>query len=171
MSNGLEIERKYLIKIPKREVFLSQESCVCDKIEQTYLLSEKGVTARVRKRESSDRCKYTHTEKIRLSTLTCIENERDIEEKEYTELLKTRNPDLSTVEKLRYSFPYGKRVVEIDVYPFWDKVAILEVEIESEDEEITIPNFISILADVTEQKQFKNRAIAEKIPDVTAYLK
>ena len=77
--------------MPKREVLLAQESCVCDKIEQTYLLSEKGVTARVRKRENSDRCQYTHTEKIRLSVLTCIETERDIEEKEYN----IRNFDIS----------------------------------------------------------------------------
>ena len=171
MKNGLEIERKYLIEMPKRELLLSQPSCVCDEIIQTYLLSEKGITARVRKRESFDRCQYTHTEKRRISAVTCIENERVIEENEYNELLKMRNPGLSAVEKLRYSFPFEKRTVEIDVYPFWDKVAILEIELESEDEEIAFPDFIKLICEVTDKRQFKNRAIAEKIPDVTDYIK
>ncbi len=167
---GLEIERKYLIKMPKREELLACTSCVCDKIEQTYLLSDAGVTARVRKRENQSRREYTHTEKIRLTSVTCIENERIITEKEYLDLLETRNSSLATVKKLRYSFPYGKRIVEIDVYPFWENVAILEIELEDENEEMTIPDFITVICEVTEKRQFKNRAIAEKIPDITEFL-
>ena len=168
---GFEIERKYLIKMPDREVLLSQASCVCDRIEQTYLLSEKGVTARVRKRENQDRAEYTHTEKRRLTPVTCIEDERIITEEEYLKLLDNKNPSLSSVKKLRYSFPCGKRIAEIDVYPFWDKVAILEIELEDENEEITFPDFVAVIREVTEKRQFKNRAIAEKIPDITELLK
>lgn len=166
----LEIERKFLIKMPSHSVLLSQKGCSCDKIEQTYLKSEKGVSARVRARFSDTKCEYTKTEKKRLTPLTCEENERVITKKEYDELLLLRQENLRTIEKHRYAFPYKNRVVEIDVYPFWSEVATLEVELEDEGEEILLPDFIELVCEVTHDVRFKNRALAEEIPDVTEFI-
>ena len=171
MKDNLEIERKYLIKMPSRDTLLLQDACVCDKIEQTYIESETGVTARVRKREGGERVEYTVTQKIRLTPVTCIEDEAVISENEYNELLKTRIAGLCTVEKLRYSFPYAGKIVEIDVYPFWDSVAILEVELSAEDEQFSLPEFVSVICEVTSDRRFKNRALAECIPDVKDFIK
>ena len=166
----LEIERKFLIKMPSHSLLLSQNGCSCDKIEQTYLKSEKGVSARVRARYSDVKCEYTKTEKRRLSPLTCEENERVITKKEYNELLLLRQENLRTIEKHRYAFPYQNRVIEIDVYPFWSDVATLEIELEDEREEISLPDFIELVCEVTHDVRFKNRALAEKIPDISEFL-
>lgn len=170
MKDQLEIERKFLIKMPKREDLLAQKECSCDEIEQTYIKSENGVSARVRCRRNSDACRYTKTEKIRLTDTTCIEKESEISREQYDELLKTRLPELITIEKTRYSFPYDEKTVEIDIYPFWQDVAVLEIELEREDEALTIPEFISVVCELTKHPQFKNRAMAKRIPDVTQFL-
>lgn len=170
MIDHLEIERKYLIKMPNANVLLSQKGCTCDKIEQTYLTSEKGISARVRKRQSDTKCEYTKTEKRRITPITCEEKERVISADEYTELLKLRQKELRTIEKLRYAFPYKNRVVEIDVYPFWDKVATLEIEMQDENEQIFIPDFVEVICEVSTDSRFKNRALAEEIPEESEFL-
>ena len=63
----LEIERKYLIRLPD-EGLLDSLADRRDWIEQTYLTAEKGTTERVRARRSpGGRTQYTHTAKRRIS--------------------------------------------------------------------------------------------------------
>ena len=159
---AFEIERKFLIEFPNIEIL---EKYPKSEIAQTYLKTENGFTSRVRKRTSDGVTKYIFTEKKRITDLTCIENEREISAKEYEELLKLADPERTTVEKVRYCIPFNGRVVEVDIYPFWNDRAIAEVELESEDEATLLPDFIKIIRDVTAEKAYKNASIAKKIPD------
>jgi CYTH domain-containing protein len=68
------------------------------------------------------------------------------------------------VEKARYCIPFNGRVVEVDVYPFWNDRAIAEVEMEDENETVSLPDFIKVIRDVTAEKAYKNYAIAKEIP-------
>ena len=159
---AFEIERKFLIGYPDLNIL---ERYPKSDIAQTYLNTNDGMTSRVRKRTSNGDTKYIFTEKKRVTDVTCIENERELSADEYEELLKLADPERRTVYKTRYCVPFGGRVVEVDIYPFWNDRAIAEVELESEDEAVSLPDFIKVIRDVTAEKQYKNAAIAKKIPD------
>ena len=160
-----EIERKFLIEYPDIKLLEAFEGVTKSDMAQTYLKSENGATSRIRRRESGGEVKYIYTEKIRINDLTCIENEREVAAEEYEELLKLADPERMTVYKTRYCLPFNSRVVEVDIYPFWIDRAIAEVEMESESEEVILPDFIKVVRDVTAEKQYKNSAIAKRIPD------
>lgn len=51
--------------------------------------------------------------------------------------------------------------LELDIYPFWKDKAILEIELASEDEEISIPNEIKIIKEVTDDENYKNANLAK----------
>ena len=69
------------------------------------------------------------------------------------------------MEKTRVCVPHGDHLLEIDIYPFWKKQAVLEVELESEDTPLTLPPYITVLREVTGEKAYKNRALAAHIPE------
>ena len=159
---AFEIERKFLIEYPDLNIL---ENYSKSEIAQTYLKTNDGMTSRVRKRTTDGVTKYIFTEKKRITDVTCIENERELSEEEYEELLKLADTERRTVYKTRYCIPCHGRVAEVDIYPFWSDRAIAEVEMESEDEEVCLPDFIKVIRDVTAEKAYKNASIAKKIPD------
>lgn len=158
---AFEIERKFLIEYPDIEIL---EKYPKSEIVQTYLKTDDCFTSRVRKRTTEGVTKYIFTEKKRVTDLKCIENEREIGIDEYEELLKLADPERKTIEKTRYCLPCAGRVVEVDIYPFWCDRAIAEVEMESESEEVKLPEFIKVIRDVTSEKAYKNYALAKEIP-------
>ena len=160
---AFEIERKYLIEYPDVNLLEKHAESKSD-IAQTYLKTDDGFTSRVRKRTESGVTKYIFTEKKRVTDVKCIENEHVIGIEEYKKLLKLADPERRTVEKIRYCIPCGGRAVEVDLYPFWHDRAIAEVELEDENEEVTLPDFIKVIRDVTAEKAYKNYAIAKEIP-------
>ena len=159
---AFEIERKYLIEYPDINL-LEKYADSKSEIAQTYLKTDNGLTSRVRKRTTDGVTKYIFTEKKRITDVKCIENEREIGIEEYEKLLKLSDPERRTVEKMRYCIPFNGRVVEVDVYPFWNDRAIAEVEMEDENEEVVLPDFINVIRDVTAEKAYKNYAIAKEI--------
>lgn len=163
MPKGIEIERKFLIAMPSAEWLLA-EGAACDAITQTYLLSEEGVTARVRRREGATGVEYTHTEKRRVTDATAQEDERVINKEEYETLLKTADPALTPIRKRRWSLPYGGRLLEIDVYPFWQRTAVLEIELPAEDAPLALPPYLTVLTEVTSDKRYKNVSLAASVP-------
>lgn len=165
MPKNLEIERKYLIAMPDERELLSQPGVICDTIVQTYLLADDGVTARVRARCGENGTVYTATEKRHLSELTAIEDERIVTEEEYRALLARRDPALRSIEKRRYTIPYGGHLLEIDIYPFWSRQAVLEVELPNEEAVIHLPPYIEILREVSGERRYKNVSLAKNIPE------
>lgn len=160
-SIPLEIERKFLISYPN-EVF-SLENVKKKDMIQTYLLSENGETDRVRKLECDGKIKYIRTQKRRINALSCFENENEISFEEYEKLLERADKALSPIIKTRYSFPYEGHIIEIDIYPFWNDRAILEIEMKEETEICKIPEFITVIKEVTEDKRYKNVNLAKSV--------
>lgn len=157
-ANGLEIERKFLIRYPGM-----LEGEVWD-IEQTYLASKKGETRRVRRIVNEGREAFFYTEKRRVTDVTREEREREISRAEYDALLCEREEKLKTIRKRRVRIPEGDLIWEIDLFDFWRDRAILEVELSSEDEDFTLPPFVDVIREVTHDKRYTNRAMAKKIP-------
>lgn len=165
MPKKNEIERKFLIAMPNEQMLAALPGAECDAIVQTYLLAEAGITSRVRRRTTRAGVVYTATEKRRISAVTAIEEERRIGEEEYRALLLRADPALRPIEKRRYTIPYEGLYLEIDVYPFWKRTAILEIELPSEDAPYTIPPYLTLLSEVTEDRRYKNVSLARAVPE------
>lgn len=167
MSEGkhLEIERKYLIRMPDAAQLARQPGCVVWQIEQVYLTDgPEDQTRRVRKVTCDGETRCYRTFKRHVSALTSEEDEGEISPETYAALLAERDAQRMTIQKTRYRIPHGGHVVEIDVYPFWIDRAIMEIELESETEAFDIPDYIRVVRDVTIEKQYKNQQLAMRVP-------
>lgn len=158
--DNLEIERKYLIRMPSASL-LSQ--LPFSEIEQVYILSPEGGRERIRRRAFAERIVLTHTVKRRLSDLSRVEIEEEIGEERYRELLERADPTRGPIQKRRYLYDYDGQLFEIDLFPFWEDRALMELELESEGQEIRLPPAIEIIREVTSDGRYTNSALAREI--------
>lgn len=160
----VEIERKFVIAMPSLFLLSTLEGYSSSEIEQTYLNSDSGVTRRVRARKYQDRTVYTETKKVRIDKMSAHEDEREITKDEYDNLLLERIFDTVTLFKTRHTFVYRGRIFEVDIYPYWERTAILEVELDSRDMKIDMPAFIKVIAEVTGDIRYSNAAMSKEFP-------
>ena len=160
----IEIERKFLLKgIPDKK------PSEIIKINQWYLKNEEGVWERIRSWNSNlNGKKWIHTIKTRISDMSNIEEEKEVTEKEFIAFqrkchLKT-NQGRSIIKERRIYID-GENKWEVDVFKSGCQLVIAEVEIPSEDYDLSIPEFIEKknLMEVTGLKQFSNRSLANKV--------
>ena len=64
------------------------------------------------------------------------------------------------IRKTRYCLIYQNQYFEIDIYPFWNDKAIMEIELADENQQISFPKFIKIIKEVTDDEAYKNSSIA-----------
>ncbi|MGN0674910.1 MAG: hypothetical protein ACI4KG_04120 [Oscillospiraceae bacterium] len=148
----LEIERRWLVKIPENIGEFESHY-----IEQAYLAPEKGFQGRIRRWDD----KFIYTEKARTgSSMTRIENEKEITETEYAELLK--HTILNVIKKRRYIIPYDGLRFELDIFEntVESGYAIMEAELTDEKSEVKLPDFVEIIREVTEDSYYTNRNFA-----------
>ena len=157
--NGLEIERKFLIKYPDVKSLLSMENCRVKEISQSYLNTD----GRIRKIKEQGKTTYIKTVKKHITNLTREEKEWEITKEEYLSLLKNKKENTNTIEKTRYAVSLNGFIYEIDVFSFWKDRAFLEVELKNENQEFPIPDFIEIIKEVTDDKRYRNSALAKEI--------
>ena len=143
----LEIEYKFLIKMPDENMLSALEGVRILKLSQTYT----ALGARARRIEENGNVTYIKTVKKHIT-------DNEITKAEFDSLLEHREG--STVEKTRYVYPYKDKKIEIDVFPFWKSQAFLEVELENENEEFELPEFIEVIRDITEDKAYRNYALS-----------
>ena len=170
-TDKFEIERKYLIKMPTDEVLKSLNIISESVIEQIYLVPTlKRPNARIRKRIFRENTEYTTTQKIRINDVKRIEDEKVISYEEYEELKREADTRLNTINKKRIVAEYKNQYFEIDIYGFWDMVAVMEIELESEKQGIDFLPDIEVLAELTSDRRFTNHSMAKKIPDISEYI-
>ena len=166
MSAGkhCEIERKYLIRYPDIKTLQAQKGVEQWEIVQIYLtVSGPGETRRIRQVVSGGEIKYYKTFKKHLTDLSNEEDEGEIDQLEYIHLCQEQQPGCKPVGKTRYRIPYEGHILEFDIYPFWNDRAILEIELEREDEGAAIPDYVRIIRDVSADPAYKNRRLAENV--------
>ena len=95
--------------------------------------------------------------------VTCVEEEGEIDQLEYIRLSQEQQPGCRPLGKTRYRIPYQGHVLEFDIYPFWKDRAILEIELEHEDEGAALPDYVRIIRDVSADIRYKNRCLAENV--------
>jgi len=159
-SLPLEIERKFLIAYPSLSWLKEQPGARKAELEQTYLISGPDSSRRVRLwREGAELHCYRSVKRA-LSNRTRIEEEDEISAEEYRLLLEEADPERRPVRKTRWCIPYEGHVLEIDLYPFWSTQAVLECELESEDEAFSLPPELTVLREVTEDRRYLNSVLA-----------
>ena len=160
----LEIERKYLVEYPDLSFLESLPDCRKVEIIQTYLRSADGREIRIRQREMDGRFSYKRIEKKRMGLLSRVEVEKQLTQEEYLELLMEADTSLHQIRKTRYCLLYQGEYFEVDIYPFWDKQAILEIELNSEDQQVPLPEFLKVIREVTLDTAYYNYQMAKSIP-------
>ncbi|MBQ1389011.1 MAG: AAA family ATPase [Clostridia bacterium] len=156
-----EIERKFLIEYPDIEWLDSIPNCKKVDIIQTYLKTDReDEEVRIRQRGVNGNYIYFHTTKRRISGIKRIETEQKISEGEYLRLLMEADTTKRQLRKNRYCLMYDNQYFEIDVYPFWNDKAILEIELSDENSEIRFPKQIKIIKEVTYDDSYKNSSLA-----------
>lgn len=158
----LEIERKFLIEYPDVEWLESLPNCRKVDIIQTYLLCKSGDELRVRQRGENGSYIYFRTMKQRVSDSSRIEKEERLTQEEYLNLLMDADPTKHPIRKTRYCLSYDNQYFEIDLYPFWNDRAVMEIELRSEDAEIRFPKEIKLIREVTDDEQYTNSALAAR---------
>ena len=157
----LEIERKFLIEYPDLNWLESLPNCRKVDIIQTYLTAEPGDELRVRQRGENGSYVYFKTRKRKVSKTARVEIEERLSQNEYLRLLMDADPAKRPIRKTRYCLTYDNQYFEVDVYPFWNDQAIVEIELRSENTPIRFPKELKILREVTDDDRYKNVALAD----------
>ena len=155
-----EIERKYLIEYPEISALEALPNCEKVEIIQTYLQADHDDEVRIRQRGSRGNYIYFETRKKTISGLKRIEIERRLTKDEYLERLMDADPT-RIIRKDRYCLADGNQYFEIDIYPFWNDQAILEIELSDPEEEIRFPKMLKVIREVTEDEAYKNASLAK----------
>ena len=161
MHQPFEIERKFLIEYPDIQWLQNNPYCRRAEIVQTYLKSSPDEEIRVRKRCENGESVYYHTTKKRVSGIKRVEIENVISEAEYLDSLRQADDSMRAIEKVRYCLEYDNHIFEIDIYPFWNDKAIIEIELSDENEEIIFPEEIKVIKEVTDDIAYKNASLAK----------
>ena len=78
--------------------------------------------------------------------------------------LREQDSHRRPIQKTRWFVPYAGHTLEIDVFPFWEHQAFCEAELQEENEELLLPDWIEVLREVTENDNYTNSSLALHIP-------
>lgn len=157
----LEIERKFLIRRPDTEELAKTDGAVRYDIEQIYLpTTADGDQPRIRRRVGTEGVECFYTVKRRISDVTREEIEQCISEERFHELADGVGKCAPSIKKIRWCIPSGDHVAEVDIYPFWERLAVVEVELSAEDERFVLPPVLSVVREVTGERRYINRSMA-----------
>ena len=160
-TGPFEIERKYLIKYPDIRLLESMPNCRKVAITQIYLTGRDGECRRIRQWSEDGQDLYFKTLKRDVTDVTRIEIEEPLSREEYLALIREADPTRFPIRKTRYCLTYDNQCFEIDVYPFWQDRATMEIELRAEDDEIRFPPQVEIIREVTEDRNYRNSALAK----------
>ena len=157
-----EIERKFLIEMPDLELLNRMPNCRRVPITQAYFNTPNEGLFRVRKRGEHT---FIKTKKTKISDIRRIEVETELSSEDYEFYMALRMFIQGVISKDRYCIADNSTYYELDVYPFWDDKATLEIELLSEDQEYTMPEYVKVIREVTFEKDYRNKSMAIKYSD------
>jgi CYTH domain-containing protein/predicted ATPase len=158
-----EIERKYLIRKPTEEQIKNLGCISKTNIIQTYLKRDNDNIAerRVRQRGTKeDGFSFYYTEKTDVATGVRVEKEKKITSEEYLQLLTEADTSLHQISKTRYCFMYERQYFEMDIYPFSNEYAIVEIELNDINQNVKLPP-LDFIKDVTDDSKYRNYTLAK----------
>lgn len=171
MTTKLEIERKFLVKLPMEWSQLSEmfdDLVTIKRITQTYLIPKEGEqAARIRKTieglKDDLKTEYHFNQKKPVDAGVHEETEREISQADYNRYLKKSDPKKHSVEKTRFVIRYNDQDFELDVFKNdLAGLAILEIELEDKNDTVELPPFLKVVKEVTKDKRYTNYSLADR---------
>lgn len=161
-GDGLEIERKYLLRAAPSEAELAALGARATSLEQAYLRSTDEWVRRVRRVDSEDGTRYVETRKRERAGIVRDEVESDITAAEYASLLADADPARRVIRKVRHVIPYRAWTLELDVFSAPPGLVLLEVELDDPDEVPELPSVIKALVvrEVSTEPAYTNHQLA-----------
>ncbi len=157
----MEIERKFLIARPDPLALAAMPNCERVDIIQTYLKSDQdSEELRIRQRGANGHYVYYKTRKKKISDIKRVEEEEKLTQEQFLSLMTQADPAFRPIHKERYCLSANGLYYEIDIYAGWADQAIMEIELHSEDQEISFPEGIRVIREVTGDPAYSNRELA-----------
>lgn len=158
----METRRKYLIAYPDEKELEGRPNCQSVDILQAYLRSEiPGEMIRIRQRGRDGNYLYYKTRKRITESGKRIETEERLSKNEYLELLMQADPEYRPIRKRRYCLSEKGLYYKIDLFPQWHDQALMEIELYDGEENVTIPEGIRVIREVTGEIEFTNPYLAK----------
>ena len=162
---NLEIERKFLLKsIPDKKPIDRI------KINQWYRKNSSGIWERARSCYSDENGIYfIHTIKTHVSPGVNMEDEKHLTSSDFNDFVKKckKSSEARYIFKERFIYEHHEHDLlwEVDVFQNEHHLIVGEIELKSEDYDLTLPKFIKneLLMEVTEFKQFSNKNLSNKV--------
>lgn len=153
-------QRKFLVDCIHLDKLENLANCV--EITQDYIKVKDGFEYRVRKITQDENVSYHfNVQKRETNGERKVMSERTIDRRDYESLLMSKETDdYATVNKERHSFVYADQYFKLDVFD--DGLMLLEVNVTKENPEITLPDFIRVKKEVTEDIEYSNIRIAQR---------
>ncbi|MBP6855108.1 MAG: AAA family ATPase [Candidatus Pacebacteria bacterium] len=165
----IEDERKFLID---RKFKMSNIPVHYQKVNiiQHYLLTERGISERVRRKGQGGFFAFYNTIKIPIlnSKSAKEEIERIVEQNEYNTLLIRQDPKCWPVVKDRACYIWDDQYLEHDFFDQslkrFPKDSLLELELTEKNQKIIIPSFVEpyVIREVTGEEEYSNANLARK---------
>ncbi len=157
----VETARKFLIAYPDVQALEKRPNCQCVDIFQAYLHSEvPGEVIRIRQRGLNGDYIYYKTRKRQVEGMKRVELEERLTQDEYLDLMMQADPAYRPIRKRRYCLSENGLYFNIDIYPQWSDQALMEIELYSRDQEVTLPEGIRVIREVTGEVEYTNPYIA-----------
>ena len=159
LPQPIEEERKYIVEV----TCPLPDDCIESEITQTYLQGEPDAEVRLRKRSWGRKEVYVHTTKKKTAENEELVTERQINQSLYEMMLSLADEGRHTIHKVRRSFIWKGQYFELDTYlDRLQGLVILETKGIAADEPLKQPPFLSIIKDVTGDKEYYNYHLAKK---------
>jgi CYTH domain-containing protein len=161
-SDGLEIERKYLLRGAPSAEELAALGARPKRIEQVYLRPSGDWVRRVRRIEAHGQSRYVLTRKQDVEGIVRRELEADLSPEEYGQLISEADPERRVIRKVRHVIPHGPWTLELDVFSEPPGLVLLEVELRDPADVPDLPSAIAglVVREVSEEPEYANYNLA-----------
>lgn len=157
----IEIERKFLVARPDLHHIPASAQTV-DIIQHYLETAGPDIERRIRKRSQDGVSVYYYTIKRPTGRPdTRIERERLIPHQTYELLLEEADTDRRPIEKKRTCFVWRNQYFELDDFsPMGNNACLLEIELTEENQEVVLPDFVTVIREVTGDPAYSNAQLA-----------
>ncbi len=162
----LNIKRRYLIRYPDTAALDLSPNCQRVDIFQAYLKSTvPGEIIRIRQRGINGNYLYFMSRKRKVDNDKIIEMEERLTENEFHTLLMQVDHEYQPIHKLRYCLSENGLYYNIDIYPQWEDKALMDVELYSGTDQVPVPGAVTLIREVTGEKEYTSLYMAKVIKD------
>lgn len=154
-------QEKFLIDLANTNIEHIYQIGKKKEITQTYLISKPNIEKRLRK-EIFNECESYYLSVFKLNkdgTKTTI-SVKEITKNMYDTLIEFKDEEKQDIIKTRIYFNHNGQYLHLDIFSK-DSLGILEINV-NKNENLNIPNFITVIENVTNNFQYYNKNLANK---------